>query len=87
MHPELLPATVYQAGFWSDVGRALVAEKKTRDKGVRVLVRAERLAPQVVRHDVFVREAVTGLLHKARRDAGGRELRGLAWRLGVAPVG
>ncbi|MGH3769880.1 MAG: hypothetical protein ACRDRW_00525 [Pseudonocardiaceae bacterium] len=33
------------------------------------------------------REAVADLLRRARRDAGGRELRGLAWRMGVAPVG
>jgi transcriptional regulator with XRE-family HTH domain len=86
VHPELVYAC-QQAEFWADVGRALAAEKKTRDKAVRVLMHAERLAPQRIRHDVFVREAVAGLLRQARRDAGGRELRGLAWRLGVAPVG
>ncbi len=52
-----------------------------------VLVHAERLAPQRIRNDVIVREVVAGLLRRARRDAGGRELRGLAWRMGVAPVG
>jgi transcriptional regulator with XRE-family HTH domain len=87
VHPELLPSTVLQAGFWAEVGQALAAEKKTRDKAVRVLAQAERLAPQRIRHDVSVRETVAGLLRTARRDAGGRELRGLAWRLGVAPVG
>ena len=86
VHPELLPNR-RQTEFWAKVGRALAAEKKTRDKAVRVLAQAERLAPQRMRHDVFVREAVAGLLRTARRDAGGRELRGLAWRLGVAPVG
>ncbi|MGH3781946.1 MAG: helix-turn-helix domain-containing protein, partial [Pseudonocardiaceae bacterium] len=67
--------------------RALVAGKKTRDKGVRVLLHAEQLAPQRIHHDLFVREAVAGLLGQARHDAGGRELRRLAWRMGVAPVG
>jgi transcriptional regulator with XRE-family HTH domain len=86
VHPEQLPSAVMQAGFWAEVGRALAAEKKTRDKAVRVLMYAERLALQRIRHDIFVREAVAGLLRNARRDAGGRELRGLAWRLGVAPV-
>ncbi|MGH4007548.1 MAG: helix-turn-helix domain-containing protein [Pseudonocardiaceae bacterium] len=86
VHPELLH-TVQQAEFWAEVGRALVSEKKTRDKAVRVLVHAEQLAPQRIRHDLFVRETVTDLLRQARRDAGGRELRGLAWRMGVAPVG
>ena len=86
VHPELLPKPS-QAFFWSEVGRALVAEKKTRDKGVRVLLRAERLAPQWIRHDALVREAVAGLLRQARCDARGRELRGLAWRMGLAPIG
>jgi hypothetical protein len=87
VHPELLPGNVRQAEFWAEVGRGLIAEKKTRHKGVQILLHAEQLAPQRIRHDVFVREAVAGLLSQARRDADGRELRGLAWRLGVAPVG
>ena len=86
VHPELLPKRP-QAFFWIEMGRALVAGKKTRDKGVRVLVHAERLAPQRIRHDPIVRETVADLLRQARRDAGGRELRGLAWRMGVAPRG
>ncbi|MGH3770972.1 MAG: helix-turn-helix domain-containing protein [Pseudonocardiaceae bacterium] len=86
VHPELLPAPVRQARFWMSVGRALVAERKTREAGLRVLLRAERLAPQLVRNDLFIREAVGDLLRQSRRDAGGRELRGLAWRMGVAPI-
>jgi transcriptional regulator with XRE-family HTH domain len=86
VHPELLPKR-RQVQFWSEVGRALIASKNTRRKGVQVLLHAEQLAPQMIRHDVFVREAVAGLLRQARRDAGGRELRRLAWRMGVAPVG
>ncbi|MGH3832698.1 MAG: helix-turn-helix domain-containing protein [Pseudonocardiaceae bacterium] len=87
VHPELLPSPVRQAQFWVEVGRALLAERKTWEEGLRVLLRAERLAPQWVRNDLFVREAVADLLRRARRDAGGRELRGLAWRMGVAPTG
>ncbi|MGH3671105.1 MAG: helix-turn-helix domain-containing protein, partial [Pseudonocardiaceae bacterium] len=87
VHPELLPSAVMQAGFWAEVGCAQVADKKTQDKGIRVLLHAEQLAPQRIRHDLLVREAVAGLLRQARRDAGGRELRRLAWRMGIAPVG
>jgi hypothetical protein len=63
-----------EAGTWEDwrFGSAKVGIRKT-------LIAA--------RHDVFVRETVAGLLCQARRDAGGRELRGLAWRMGVAPIG
>jgi len=87
VHPELLPSTVVQAGFWAEVGRAMVAERKTRDRAVPVLVHAEHLAPQRIHTDPIVREVVADLLRKARRDAGGRELRGLAWRMGIAPIG
>jgi transcriptional regulator with XRE-family HTH domain len=87
VRPELLPGTSRQAEFLCDYGRVLVADKKTREKGLRILIHAEHLAPQRVRRDVFVRTAVTTLLGKAMRDAGGRELRGLAHRLGVAPIG
>jgi transcriptional regulator with XRE-family HTH domain len=86
VHPELLPNS-RQAQFWADLGRALTAEKKTREKGIRVLLHADQLAPQLIYHDVFVREAVADLLRQARRDAGGHELRGLAWRMGVTPIG
>ena len=85
VHPELLPSAVHQAGFWADVGRALAVERKTRDRAVQVLVHAEQLAPQRIRHHVLVRETVAGLLRRARRGAGGRELRGLAWRMGLGP--
>ncbi|MGH4006867.1 MAG: helix-turn-helix domain-containing protein, partial [Pseudonocardiaceae bacterium] len=83
VHPELLPKRS-QAFFWSEVGRALVAGKKTRHKGVPVLLHAEQLAPQLIHQDPLVRETVADLLRQARRDAGGRELRGLAWRMGIA---
>src|SRR5262249_11868636 len=85
VHPELLPSTSRQAEFWAEVGRALVASKRTREKGVRVLMHAEQLAPQRIHHDVFVREAIADSLRQAQRAAGGRELRGLAGRLGVSP--
>jgi transcriptional regulator with XRE-family HTH domain len=76
-----------QAYFWADYGRGLVAERTTRERGIAALLRAEQLAPQQTRNNVYVREAVADLLTSARRDAGGRELRGLAWRMGIAPIG
>ncbi len=51
-----------RARFWSYVGRALCAGKKTRQKGVHVLLHAEQLAPQLIHKDLLVREAVAGLL-------------------------
>jgi transcriptional regulator with XRE-family HTH domain len=87
VHPELVPSTARQAVFWAELGRALLAEKRTQQEGLRLLRRAERLSPQRIRHDLFVREAVADLLRQAQREAGGRELRGLAWRMGATPTG
>lgn len=84
---EKIPSPARQAVFYSTVGRGLISEKRTAEAGLRLLLRAEHLAPQHVRGDVFVREAVAAMLRRAERDAGGRELRGLAWRMGVAPIG
>lgn len=76
-----------QASFWMDYGRGLMTEAKTRERGLAALLKAEQLAPQKIRNNVFAREAVADQLRRAQRDAGGRELRGLAWRMGVAPTG
>jgi transcriptional regulator with XRE-family HTH domain len=76
-----------QASFWMDYARGLITERRTRDKGLQALLRAEKLAPQQVRTNVFAREAVTNLLSSARSQAGGPDLRGLAWRMDIAPKG
>jgi transcriptional regulator with XRE-family HTH domain len=76
-----------QAAFWMDYGRGLLTERTSRERGVAALLQAERIAPQKTRNNVFVRQAVAGMLGSARNDAAGREIRGLAWRLGVAPTG
>ena len=76
-----------QASFWVDYGRGMLAERRTRKEGLTALLRAEQLAPQQVRTNVWAREAVTGLLGTEVRAAGGRELRFLAWRMGIAPTG
>lgn len=83
--PGSLPASPSRrAAFWIDVGRGLAMERPTREEAVGAFLTAEQLAPQRFRANVFAREAVTDLLMRARRDAGGRELRGLAHRMGVA---
>lgn len=69
--------------FWADLGRGLVTQRATRDEGVAALLRAEKIAPQRIRPNPFVREAVGDLLRRARRDAIGRELRGMAYRIGL----
>ena len=85
-HPELLPSINIQAGFWADLGRIFAAERKTREKAVRVLVHAEQMAPQRIHTDILVREVVAELLRQALSEVGRRELRALAWRMGLAPI-
>lgn len=82
---QAIPSISRQAELHMEVGRALLTDPRRRDQGVQVLLRAEHIAPQRVHADVFTREAVADHLRAVRRDAGGRELRGLAWRLGIAP--
>jgi transcriptional regulator with XRE-family HTH domain len=76
-----------QGAYWMDLGRGLLQDKHTREQGVRAILRAEELTPQQVRNNPFVREAVGDALRAARREAGGRELRYLAYRMGLAPNG
>lgn len=82
---EAIPAVSRRAEHYMDIGRALMSDPRRREDGVAVLLRAESLAPQRFHADPLVREAVADHLRAARRDAGGRNLRGLAYRLGIAP--
>jgi hypothetical protein len=72
-----------QASFLADVGRGLAREPRMRVDAVRWLRRAEDAGPQHVRNHPPTRETVAYLLGRARAEAGGRELRGMAARMGV----
>lgn len=82
--PETLPSPARQGEFYADLGRALAQDKRTRDDAVRLLRKAENLAPQRVRNMPFVRETVTDLVNRAPRGTAGRELRGMAYRMGLS---
>lgn len=84
VHPEAVPSAARQAMFWADLGRSLAAERTTRERAVVALRRAEDVSPHIVRNNLFVREAVADLLRRARRESAGRELRGMAYRMGFA---
>jgi hypothetical protein len=71
------------AAFLADVGRGLAREPRSRQEAVRWLRRAEDAAPQWIRNHRTVRETVAYLLNRATAAAGGRELRGMAARMGV----
>jgi len=79
-----IPSAGRQATFYGDVGRGLANIRGREEQAVEALRRAEVLAPQRTRTNPYVRESVTDLLRRARREAGGRELRGLAYRIGLS---
>jgi transcriptional regulator with XRE-family HTH domain len=80
--PGALASGNRRAALGMEKARALVLLGKTGD-AIGELRAAERLSPEQVRHSPLIRELVAQLLGRARREAGGRELRGLAWRMGV----
>ena len=72
-----------RAAFLADVGRGLAREPRTRIEAVRWLRQAEEAAPQRVRNSSAVRETVAFLLNRATAASAGRELHGIAARMGV----
>ncbi|MEV4254581.1 helix-turn-helix transcriptional regulator [Spirillospora sp. NPDC049652] len=71
------------ATFLADVGRGLARDRKTMREAQQWLLRAESIAPHKIRNSSAVRETVATMLTRATTSAGGRELRGLAARMGV----
>ena len=72
-----------RAYLYADVGRGLAQERGRDREAVVALCEAERIAPDLVRSTPLVRETVSDLLRRARRRAGGRNLTGLAFRMGI----
>jgi transcriptional regulator with XRE-family HTH domain len=72
-----------RAYLYADLGRGLAQERGRDREAVEALCEAERIAPDLVRATPLVRETVTDLLRRARRRAGGRNLTGLAYRMGI----
>lgn len=83
VNPAAVPSAARQAMFWADLGRGMAQDRATRDDAVGALLRAEKIAPQRIRTNPFVRETVGDLMRRARREAVGRELRGMAYRMGL----
>jgi len=82
VHPGLIASVSRRATYFADLGRGY-AQQHRDEAAVQTLCSAEALAPQRIRASIVVREAVGDILRRARRNAGGRELRSLARRVGV----
>jgi transcriptional regulator with XRE-family HTH domain len=83
VEPSKLTWRTRKASYLADVGRGLAREPKTRAEAVRWLRQAEEAAPQHIRNHPATRDTVAYLLGRATAAAGGRELRGMAARMGV----
>jgi transcriptional regulator with XRE-family HTH domain len=81
--PDALTVRARQAVYWREYGRALARLPKQRDTAVMMLRKAERISPEHVHRHPFTKSIVAELLSRAKRDAVGRELRGLAYRSGL----
>lgn len=78
-----IPAKSRRVAFFIDHARALHALRGRDAEVVSLLRKADKLGPTRTRNNVWAREIVSELLLRARRDAGGAELRGLADRMGL----
>jgi hypothetical protein len=83
LRPEEHPSRERRATYWMDYGRALARVRRRDDDAVMALRRAEELFPMRVLCNAFARDVVAELVARSRRDAVGRELRGMADRAGL----
>jgi transcriptional regulator with XRE-family HTH domain len=83
VHPEALPSPTRVSAYYREYGRALARLPRRRDEAVMMLRRAEMISPARIHRHPFMRSIIAELLAKAKRDAIGRELRGMAYRAGL----
>lgn len=82
VNPKALASKNRRGALRLERSRALAMLGKD-SLAVSELRQAEKLSPAQVHNTPLARELVTHMLERARREAGGRELRGIAWRMGV----
>jgi len=80
-YPQAVAQVTRQATYDLDTARALARVGKDLE-ALRLLLTAERMAPQGIRTPLVI-ETTRGLLERARRSTGWTELRGLCERLGI----
>lgn len=80
--PRALASGNRRGALLMETGRAYAMLGRTGE-AVDALRAAERLSPAQVRNSPLLRELVQHMLGEARREAAGKALRGLAWRMGL----
>lgn len=83
LHPEAHLPRLVQADYWVNYGRALARVRGRRDDAVVALRRAEEISPHRLYRDLFATDVIAELVARARDDALGRQLRGMAYRAGL----
>ncbi len=83
MNPQAHANRSRQVAYWADYGQALAQLRGRHEDAVRALRRAELISPHRIQRNPIVREVLGELLIRSRRDAVGRELRGMAYRAGL----
>ncbi len=83
VNPDALPSPTRKSAYWREYGRALARLPRRQDDAVLALRRAEMISPARIHRHPFMRSILAELLVKAKRDAVGRELRGMAYRAGL----
>jgi transcriptional regulator with XRE-family HTH domain len=78
-----IPSAGRQATFYCDVARGFASLRGGEPQAVEALRAAETLAPQRMRTNPYARDAIGSLLSRTRSREN-RELRGLAYRAGLA---
>jgi transcriptional regulator with XRE-family HTH domain len=81
--PNSLPSPTRKSAYYREYGRALARLPKRRDAAVMMLRRAEQISPARIHRHPFMRAVLAELLVRAKQDAVGRELRGMAYRAGL----
>lgn len=84
VEPDRINSDTRKAAYFIDYGRGLAQTRKHDAEAIASFVRAERIAPQRTRRSPAAQETVGTMLRRARANAGGELLRGLAARIGVA---
>ncbi|MGH3548184.1 MAG: helix-turn-helix domain-containing protein [Pseudonocardiaceae bacterium] len=83
MNPEAHANHSRRVAYWADYGQALARLRRRHEDAVRALRRAELISPHRIQRNPIVRDVLAELLTRSRRDAVGRELRGMAYRAGL----
>ena len=83
VNADALPSPTRRSAYYREYGRALARLPRQRDTAVMMLRQAELISPARIHRHPFMRSVLAELLARAKHDAVGRELRGMAYRAGL----